>query len=368
MDKYKEQLKKAVEQVISDGFQRYEYCEFVKKRKREAKAICLYGTGNFYNNYVQNIDKYDYVCDSAPEKWGKYFNGRQCISPEQLYKLESVVVFVMMGNYQDVIEELRKHQVESYFFGDLFLNVYSEHYDSSWFRKNEQEIMDTIDLLEDDRSKEIYTNAICIRIAPQYADLTFHDMEEKGEYFETGILQFRDKECFVDAGAFNGDSIKAFMEAVDGNFEKIYGFELDPHNYGMILDDKKITDDDRICIFQKGISSGKMVSGIISNGTGSHMAENGGESVDLINLDSILENKKVTFIKMDIEGAEMDGLEGAEHIISEQRPKLAISVYHKLDDLWKIPQYIKQLCPAYKIYLRHHTAVAWDTDCYAYID
>lgn len=71
---------------------------------------------------------------------------------------------------------------------------------------------------------------------------------------------------------------------------------------------------------------------------------------------------------MDIEGAEQDGLKGAQEIITNQHPKLAISMYHKLDDMWKIPQYIKQLCPDYKLYARHHTAVAWDTDCYAYVE
>lgn len=368
MDIYKEQLKKAVSHASRDGFARYEYCRFVKKRKREAKTICLYGTGNFYNNYAHCIDKYDYVCDSNPEKWGKSFDGRQCISPAQLVELDSVVVFIMMGRYQEVMEELSGRQIECYFFGDLFLNVYDEHYSPKWFQDNEKDMIGTVDLLEDERSKQIYSNAICIRIAPQFAQLTFHDMEEKGEYFKTGLLHLTDHECYVDIGAYDGDSIKAFMETVNGTFEKIYGFELDSNNYQSMTKDPLITGDHRICIFQKGISCEEKVSGIVSNGAGSHMAATGNELVTLVSLDRILENQKITFIKMDIEGAEMDGLEGAKSIISKQHPKLAISVYHKLDDMWKIPQYIKQICPDYKIYLRHHTAVTWDTDCYAFID
>lgn len=368
MDIYKEQLKKAVLQASEDGYARYEYCKFVKKRKREAKTICLYGTGNFYSNYAHCMDKYDYVCDSNPEKWGKFFDGHKCISPEQLGQIDSVVVFIMLGRYQEVIEELSSRQIECYFFGDLFLNVYDEHYNQKWFQNNEKDLIETLDLFEDERSKQIYANAICIRIAPRFAQLTFHDMEEKGEYFRTGILHLTDEEHYVDVGAYNGDSIKAFIETVKGKFEKIYGFELDFNNYQTMIKDPLIASDNRICIFHRGISSEEKVSGIVSNGTGSHMTADGNEFVKLVCLDNILKNQKITFIKMDIEGSEVKGLEGCKKIISEHHPKLAISVYHKLDDMWKIPQFIKQICPDYKIYLRHHTAVTWDTDCYAYID
>lgn len=68
------------------------------------------------------------------------------------------------------MEELSGHQIECYFFGDLFLNVYNEHYSPKWFRDNEKNLIDTVDLLEDERSKQIYSNAICIRISPQFAN------------------------------------------------------------------------------------------------------------------------------------------------------------------------------------------------------
>lgn len=364
---YRLQLEKAIMQAISDGYARYEYCEFVRKRSKEAPKICLYGTGNFYNNYVQNIDKYDYVCDSNPEKWGLVYDGRECISPQQLYELESVIVFVMLGKYKEVIDELNRHHIESYYFGDLHLNLYDEHYSSNWFIDHKKDMLDTIDLFEDDKSKQIYVNAICNRIAPQYAQKIFHEMEEKGEYFETGIFSMKEDECYVDAGAYDGDSVMSFLEAVKGEFEQIYAFELEPQNYLAMKNRQKIAQDNRIQLFNGGVSNEEKTVSIISNGVGSHAVEGGG-TAKLISLDSMLNNKRITLIKMDIEGAERDALKGAKKIISNQHPKLAISVYHKLDDMWKIPNYIKELCPDYKIYLRHHTAVAWDTDCYAYVE
>lgn len=84
-------------------------------------------------------------------------------------------------------------------------------------------------------------------------------------------------------------------------------------------------------------------------------------------LDDALKGKKVTLIKMDVETFEIKALKGAKRIITEQKPKLAISAYHYLSDLWEVPGTIKAMVPEYKLYLRHHAPAVWDTDCYAYI-
>ena len=80
-------------------------------------------------------------------------------------------------------------------------------------------------------------------------------------------------------------------------------------------------------------------------------------------------NEPVTFIKMDIEGFELDALMGSKHHIIMEKPKLAICVYHKPDDLWQIPEYILQLNPSYKLYLRQYKAGdgnnAWESVLYA---
>lgn len=87
--------------------------------------------------------------------------------------------------------------------------------------------------------------------------------------------------------------------------------------------------------------------------------------VKTISIDEMLEGEKCTFIKMDIEGAEMEALQGAQKSISKYYPKLAISIYHKDDDLWKIPYYIKKTWPEYKLYIRHYTYVTTETVLYA---
>lgn len=78
------------------------------------------------------------------------------------------------------------------------------------------------------------------------------------------------------------------------------------------------------------------------------------EHVQGLSLDQILQEEKVTFIKLDIEGAELKALQGMKNIIIKYRPLLAVCIYHKAEDIVEIPGYIKTLVPDYKFYIRSY--------------
>ena len=100
--------------------------------------------------------------------------------------------------------------------------------------------------------------------------------------------------------------------------------------------------------------------------TCSCVSENGENHIDVVTIDETIdENDRVTFIKMDVEGAELESLKGAKHIICRDKPKLAICIYHKPEDMTEIPLYIKSLVPEYKIYVRHHCNSDGETVLYA---
>ncbi len=93
---------------------------------------------------------------------------------------------------------------------------------------------------------------------------------------------------------------------------------------------------------------------------------NVGEAISckVISLDSFLPGK-VTFVKMDVEGAELEALKGSRKVIVQYRPKLAICVYHKKADLIEIPLFIKSLVPEYRLYIRHYGNSMCETVLYA---
>ena len=75
--------------------------------------------------------------------------------------------------------------------------------------------------------------------------------------------------------------------------------------------------------------------------------------------------ERVDFIKMDIEGSELAALKGAKNTIQKYKPNLAICIYHKIEDFYTIPKYIKEIAPEYKLYVKHHTDMEWETVLYA---
>ena len=107
--------------------------------------------------------------------------------------------------------------------------------------------------------------------------------------------------------------------------------------------------------------NGSMGSGITDE------LEPGVVSVKVNSIDNVCAEDKVTFIKMDIEGSEIEALKGAVNVIKRDKPRLAICIYHKPEHLYEIPFLVKETVPEYKLYIRHHCDNCADTVLYATI-
>lgn len=182
-------------------------------------------------------------------------------------------------------------------------------------------------------------------------------IHSSSQYFPDIVMQRLGKnETFVDLGAFIGDSIQEFIDATSNSYKKIMAFEPDLHNYKK---GKAATQDERIEWYPKGAGQ-RSETLYFQNETGSldggaHVVadENRATSkIEIVSLDDVIK-EEVTYIKMDIEGMELNALKGASNIISRQKPKLAISIYHRTEDIVEIPRLVLQLNSEYKLYLRH---------------
>lgn len=94
-----------------------------------------------------------------------------------------------------------------------------------------------------------------------------------------------------------------------------------------------------------------------------NFSNKGTEMIRVVKLDDVVK-EKVSFIKMDIEGMESEALMGAEYIIQRDKPKLAISVYHKCNDIFTLAEQVLSYRADYKLYLRHYTPNCDDTVMY----
>ncbi|MDH7476208.1 MAG: FkbM family methyltransferase [Microgenomates group bacterium] len=179
---------------------------------------------------------------------------------------------------------------------------------------------------------------------------------------ENKKIAAKKNDVVLDAGGCFGDTTLYFANLVGKG--KIYTFEPISNNLKILKFNMKLNPllAKKIKIVKKplwSISDKKLT--LIDRGPGSKSlvkTQNSNYSKLSISIDDFVKNNrisKVDFIKMDIEGAELPALKGGKNTIKKFRPKLAISIYHSLDDFVDIPLYIKKNFPFYKLYLKHNS-------------
>lgn len=202
-----------------------------------------------------------------------------------------------------------------------------------------------------------------------YRDYYWRCLDER-QYFEDFIKYDEGGgEAFVDAGVLNLNTSLRFAENCDRNNVsnyQIYAFEPDQDAYQRCVKIREEHPDKDITLYNSGLWSSDTVLGFKVDGWGGSRIANKNLTyrIEVASLDSMI-NEKVTYIKMDIEGAELEALKGSQNIIRQYKPKLAVCVYHKKEDMIEIPRYIKSLVPEYRLYLRHYSNCDYETVLYA---
>lgn len=198
-------------------------------------------------------------------------------------------------------------------------------------------------------------------------NLLENDIEH--QYFD-----FRDKYpeegAFIDAGCFDCDTSLRFSRWCNGKYSKIFAFEPDEKNMKRC---KKVAQENglqRIDFYQVGLANKAGQANFVTSGTvkSAISQKEEGEKILLATIDDIVGETKISFIKMDIEGAELSALQGAMNTIQRDRPLCAISVYHKPGDMVVIMDYLIKLVPEYKFALRHYSNMNDETVLYAFLE
>lgn len=218
--------------------------------------------------------------------------------------------------------------------------------------------------LGDARSRVVFENILKYRATLDWTCLTRSLGEDspKTQYF-VPELQFSEHEVVVDCGAYNGDTVKLFYKNIPGC--RVIALEPDERNFES-LQKLKLKEFKPV---KAGAWSEDTILSFTDKGGGTSSGSidaSGNIEIVVKALDNLSECQSATYIKMDIEGAELKALQGAEKIIKERRPKLAICLYHRPEDFFEIPLYIKSLNPDYNLFLHHHcTYWSWETVLYA---
>ncbi|MEG0971577.1 MAG: FkbM family methyltransferase [Lachnospiraceae bacterium] len=254
----------------------------------------------------------------------------------------------------DFFTNKKIHQIYDVTFGMGSFDGYSLTYE--YYKEHEKEFEFVYERLEDERSRELYAANINGRITNVDEDLTPSEWQ-KPQYFFQDMFSWEEQECLVDCGAYDGDTVQEFLNKIPKETDyRVFAFEPDEHNYKQLRD--TYHSDKRINTYLKGVWREKTTLKFSTCGNeGSAISNTGMGTTQVEAIDDIIENTKVTFIKMDVEGSELQALYGARNTILRDKPRLGICLYHLKEDVWKIPQYVLSLLPEYKIYIRTHSSV-----------
>jgi FkbM family methyltransferase len=209
----------------------------------------------------------------------------------------------------------------------------------------------TFTLFDDDISKKIVLDKVKRYTMP----FKMEHLPLCESYFPD-FIHLSSEEVFVDGGSYVGDTAEDFIRRTKGIYNHIHCFEPDESNLDMLR--RNLSAFKNISINSKGLWSENKVLTFSSFGTAASRISGFGEAnIPVISLDTYfkLEDSLPTFIKLDIEGSEKEALVGAKEIIQRVRPKLAICVYHKIEDIYVLPELLLKYIPSYHFTLRHYS-------------
>lgn len=233
-------------------------------------------------------------------------------------------------------------------FTFLSFGVFPENYlksDEYYFVNN---------ILCDNISKDLLVTYVNSRNSGNYSECEL--FYNPNQYFPDDLIKVQPDETFVDCGVYDGETSKEFARRSSNNFNFIFGFEPDKSNFDNSINNLNDLPFEKIKIFNLGTwyksdilkfnSNSSLISGIDPKGE---------VEVKVDSLDNVLGDLKVTYIKMDVEGAELLSLKGAINTIIKNKPKLAICLYHKPEDIYDVISWINSLDLNYSYYIRLHT-------------
>ena len=230
-----------------------------------------------------------------------------------------------------------------------------------YFLENKQKFEEVYNMLEDDISRKTYENVLNFKISGKIEYLN-ECTSPKSEVYES-LVHIGNNEIYVDLGAYNGDTVLEFAEAVGGKYKSIYAFEPNPKNYRKLCKNTDHMND--LTAFNAAAWSESKMLGFTKNEGRMSKASNAGElEVQGLAVDDIV-GEQASIIKLDVEGAEREAIAGAKRHISGGA-KVISALYHRNEDMFAIPLQIKELNPKLKLYVRHQLYIpAWETNLYA---
>lgn len=303
--------------------------------------------------------------DNDPRRWGSEYEGLPLMAPGDIPASQPMVI---ASKYvKDIAAGLGErafrpipHYLLPIFHPQHFEGIY-HHLSASLIQESREEILEAYAMLEDDASRRLFATLIKFRLTLDPLDLPD---AEPDQYFP-GFWPWAPAEAYVDIGACDGDTLRDFLARADGRFARYVALEPDPANLKTLRASIPASFANKVAVVPQAAGAVRGTVSFVGNLGGESRVGSGGDiTAEVAPLDEIVAGQPVTAIKVDVEGYEAEVLEGARQTLARCRPKLALSVYHKIPDLWTLPLWLKRQGCEYRYRMRHHTPEIYDTVLY----
>ncbi|MBQ6213564.1 MAG: FkbM family methyltransferase [Ruminococcus sp.] len=342
------------------------------KLKAETRPIFIYGMGDgalkIMSVFRQKGITLSGIFASDDFVRGHSFEGYKVHKLSEIEEMidDFVVVLAFAAGYQEIVDKIEAIAEKHTLYvpdvpvagGGLFTYEYC--------MQNANKLQQVYDTLADDYSRNVYANIINFKISGKIQYLSCVTTPKSEIYKD--IIKPNMNEVYVDLGAYNGDTIRELLEFTHGRYNTIFALEPDRKNFKKLS--KFVDGMPNVNAYHAAAWS---VDGELpfaaKAGRQSAISASSDTMVQALSVDSVLGKKTATIIKMDVEGFEREAIWGASRSISEDGPKLMVSLYHRNEDIFELPLLIKSLNPDYRLYIRHQLYIpAWETNLYATLD
>ncbi|MBN2815942.1 MAG: FkbM family methyltransferase [Campylobacterales bacterium] len=228
------------------------------------------------------------------------------------------------------------------------------------YTQNYLEYKELYTTLADKKSKETFTQIINFKISFDYNFMQGFTNRNEEQYFDKELIPPLKEIVFLDGGAYIGDTATELIKNYP-DFKKLYLIE--PISENMRIAKRELQQYKQINFIECGLSSTKRELYFNEEKSFSSMQTKGNHTIYVDTIDNIV-TQKVDYIKLDIEGAEQEAIKGARETIIKYKPILAVCIYHKAEDWYKIPKLVLEIYSGYKVYIRHYMEGIFETVMY----
>lgn len=334
------------------------------------RPIVLYGMGDGAIKVMNALSQYGKKPDAIFAS-DEFVRGHEFLSYpvmkladiERMYE-QPIILLCFAAGYDTLINKIYELSNRHELYAPDLPVIGGGLFDYQYVIDNQKEIEEVYSLLDDELSRQVLINILNFKISGKIhylRDIT----TMRDEVFEN-IIMPKASDTYIDAGAYNGDTIEEILNFTKGNLSRIIAFEPDKRNFKKLqrntahlqfveLHYAGVWNDDGTVNFSARAGRNSSISGE-------------GSPIQMRSIDKVLAGDHANIMKFDVEGAEFEALIGAKDTIAEYSPRILLSLYHRNEDIFKLPLLLKKLNPKYRIFMRHHHYIpAWETNLYASI-